>query len=232
MKNLLNSIEVATLFLDKKLNIRRYTDQVTQIFKLKTVDIGRPFTDLVSDLRYPEIATDANQVIKSLIYIEKATVTTDGRWYNVRIMPYRTVDDRIDGLVITFTDITAFKNLESKLKLSEERFRISLENTPISVFNQDNELRYTWIHNPFINRSIEDIIGKKDEDFLTNECVTQLNEIKTEVLKSGISQNKEIQLVVHGVKNTFKLMISPLKNNEGTIIGITGITWDVNKLGS
>lgn len=232
MKNLLNSIEVATLFLDKELNIRRYTDQVTQIFKLRTADIGRPFTDLVSDLCYPEIATDANQVIKSLIYIQKATVTTDGRWYNVRIMPYRTVDDRIDGLVITFTDITAFKNLESELKLSEERFRISLENTPISVFNQDNELRYTWIHNPFINRSIEDIIGKKDEDFLTNESVTQLNEIKTAVLKSGKSQNKEIQLAVHGIKNTYKLMVSPLKNSEGTIIGITGITWDINKLGS
>ena len=116
MKNLLNSTEIATLFLDKELNIRRYTDQVTNIFKLRNADIGRPFTDLVSDLNYPDIETHSSQVIKSLISLESAMQTHDGRWFNVRIMPYRTVDDRIDGLVITFIDITLAKKLEIELK--------------------------------------------------------------------------------------------------------------------
>ena len=115
MKNLLNSTEIATLFLDKELNIRRYTDQVTNIFKLRNADIGRPFTDLVTHLKYPEIEVHARQVIKNLIFVETATQTHDGRWLNVRIMPYRTTDDRIDGLVITFIDITFAKNLELKL---------------------------------------------------------------------------------------------------------------------
>jgi two-component system CheB/CheR fusion protein len=116
LKNLLNSTEIATLFLDKGLNIRRFTDPVTKIFKLRDTDIGRPFTDLVTDLKYPEIGNHAMQVIKDLTSIETAITTNDQRWFTVRIMPYRTLDDRIDGLVMTFTDITIAKKLEMRLK--------------------------------------------------------------------------------------------------------------------
>ncbi len=116
MKNLLNSIEVATLFLDKELNIRRFTEQVTRIFKLREVDTGRPFTDLVSELDYPEIGDHARNVIRTLVSHEKAASTQDGRWFKVRIMPYRTLDDHIDGLVMTFTDITESTKLEAELK--------------------------------------------------------------------------------------------------------------------
>jgi two-component system CheB/CheR fusion protein len=123
MKNLLNSTEIATLFIDKELNIRRYTDQVTNIFKLRNADIGRPFTDLVTHLKYPEIETHARQVIKNLISVETATQTHDGRWFNVRIMPYRTVDDRIDGLVITFIDVTLSKKQEMELKEVNEELQ-------------------------------------------------------------------------------------------------------------
>ncbi len=120
MKNLLNSTEIATLFLDKELCIRRFTDAVTKLFKLRSSDVGRPFTDLVSDLKYPEIDNDARQVLKSLSTIETSITTDDNRWYNVRIMPYRTYDDRIDGLVITFNDVTVAKKLEMELIKANE----------------------------------------------------------------------------------------------------------------
>jgi two-component system CheB/CheR fusion protein len=116
MKNLLNSTEIATLFLDKELNIRRYTDQIINVFKLRNADIGRPFTDLVSDLQYPEIESDARQVLKTLAFVESSVATNDDRWFKVRIMPYRTLEDRIDGLVMTFLDITKAKKLELELK--------------------------------------------------------------------------------------------------------------------
>jgi len=128
MKNLLNSTEIATLFLDKELNIRRFTDQIVKVFKLRSTDIGRPFTDLVTDLEYPEIEIHARQVLKTLAFIETAIITHDKRWYNVRIMPYRTLDDRIDGLVLTFTDITIAKKLEIELKDVNEVLRRSKEN--------------------------------------------------------------------------------------------------------
>ncbi len=123
MKNLLNSTEIATLFVDKELNIRRFTDPATHIFKLRNTDIGRPFTDLVTDLQYPDIDSHARQVLKNLTSVETATTTVSGKWYNVRIMPYRTLDDRIDGLVIIFNDITKYKNLEEDIKKANEALR-------------------------------------------------------------------------------------------------------------
>jgi two-component system CheB/CheR fusion protein len=115
MKNLLNSTDIATLFLDKELNIRRFTDQTTHLFKLRQTDIGRPFTDMVTDLQYPEITEHAREVLRTLIYKETDISTMDQRWFTVRIMPYRTFDDHIDGLVITFINITKAKKLEAEL---------------------------------------------------------------------------------------------------------------------
>ena len=116
MKNLLNSTDIATLFLDNELNVRRFTPQATKIIKLLPADAGRPITDLASDLRYPELADDAREVLRTLTPAEKPIGTHDGRWFTVRIMPYRTLDDRIDGLVLTFADITASRALEAKLR--------------------------------------------------------------------------------------------------------------------
>ena len=116
MKNLLNSTDIATLFLDKDLNVRRFTPQTTKIIKLIPADVGRPITDLVSDLNYPTLADHVREVLRTLTSTEKPAVARDGRWFNVRIMPYRTMDDRIDGVVITFADITAAKTLEAELR--------------------------------------------------------------------------------------------------------------------
>ena len=119
MKNLLDSTNIATLFLDKDLNVRRFTPQTTKIIKLIPADAGRPITDLASELRYPELAEDARKVLRTLAAAEKPIGARDGRWFSVRIMPYRTLDDRIDGVVITFADITAAATLEAKLRAKQ-----------------------------------------------------------------------------------------------------------------
>ncbi len=119
MKNLLNSTDIATLFLDSELNVRRFTPQATKIIKLIPGDVGRPVTDLVSELKYAGLADDAREVLRTLVSAEQPIATHDGRWFSVRIMPYRTLDDRIDGVVITFADITAAKQLEAELRASK-----------------------------------------------------------------------------------------------------------------
>jgi two-component system CheB/CheR fusion protein len=123
MINLLNSTDIATLFLDKELNIRRFTEQLIKIIKLRPADVGRPFTDLVNDLQYPDIAIHAREVLRTLVFRETAITTNSGSWFNVRIMPYRTFDDKIDGLVITFIDITVAKKLEIELNKTVELLR-------------------------------------------------------------------------------------------------------------
>ena len=161
MKNLLNSTEIATLFLDKELNIRRFTDPVTKIFKLRNTDTGRPFTDLVCDLKYPDMVNNALEVIKTLISIQKEVETNDGRYYYVRIMPYRTLDDRIDGLVITFTDITAAKQAEESLKM-ENQYRRLFESAKDGILILNAETGMIMDVNPFL----VDMLGYSHEKFI------------------------------------------------------------------
>lgn len=116
MKNLLNSTDIATVFLGRNLQVRRFTTQATKIIRLIPSDIGRPITDLASNLDYPSLVKDVREVLRTLSTVEKPAATKDGRWFNVRIMPYRTLDDHIDGVVITFSDITAAKTLEAELR--------------------------------------------------------------------------------------------------------------------
>jgi two-component system CheB/CheR fusion protein len=116
MKNLLDSTNIATLFLDDALNVRRFTSQTTSIIKLIPGDVGRPITDISTDLKYPELVKDVNEVMRTLVFTEKQVVARDERWFQVRIMPYRTLDSRIDGVVITFSDITETKSLEARLR--------------------------------------------------------------------------------------------------------------------
>jgi two-component system CheB/CheR fusion protein len=116
MQNLLNSTDIATLFLDKDLNVRRFTDKITRIIHLREGDIGRPLSDLASTLNYPQLHDDAKETLRTLAFSEKEISTIDGYWFTVRIMPYRTVANVIQGAVITFVDITAAKELESRLR--------------------------------------------------------------------------------------------------------------------
>ncbi|MCX9157221.1 PAS domain-containing protein [Niveibacterium sp. 24ML] len=116
MTNLLNSIEIATIFLDSEMGLRRFTPHATNLFKLIPSDVGRPITHVVTDLDYPGLKEDAEEVLRSLVFQERQARTYDGRWYRVRIMPYRTQDNVIDGVVITFIDITELRKLEAALQ--------------------------------------------------------------------------------------------------------------------
>ncbi|HTJ79624.1 MAG TPA: chemotaxis protein CheB [Rariglobus sp.] len=116
MKNLLNSTDIATVFLDNDLHVRRFTLQAKTIIKFIPSDVGRPITDLASDLLYPTLVADAQEVLRTLVFSERAIASKDGRWFTVRVMPYRTTDNRIDGVVITYADITAAKKVEADLR--------------------------------------------------------------------------------------------------------------------
>lgn len=121
MENLLNSTEIATIFLDEKFRIRRFTPQATAIVKLIPGDVGRPLADLVSDLPYPELFDEAAGVLRTLVYVAREISSRDGRWFMMRITPYRTRDNRIDGVVLTFHDITQAKRLEARLRETNAR---------------------------------------------------------------------------------------------------------------
>ena len=123
MNNLLTSTEIVTVFLDNDLHVRRFTPGADKIFKLIPGDVGRPLSDIVNDLLYPRMTEEAREVLRTLVFSEKQVATADGRWFSVRIMPYRTMDDVIGGVVITFSNITAAKALEAELREEIEKMK-------------------------------------------------------------------------------------------------------------
>lgn len=127
MKNLLNSTEIVTVFLDNNLHIRRFTSGANKLFKLIPGDVGRPLSDITNSLIYPGMIEEAGEVLRTLVFSEKQIAAADGRWFTVRIMPYRTIDDVIGGVVITFADITAAKTLEAQLRQENARLKSLLE---------------------------------------------------------------------------------------------------------
>ncbi len=116
LSNLLGCTEIATLFLDNDVHVKRFTPRTVDIFKLINTDIGRPISDIVHNLIYDDLLNDVQEILRNLGRVEKEVQSKTGNWYLMRILPYRTVENAIDGVVITFIDIT-------KQKLAEEKIR-------------------------------------------------------------------------------------------------------------
>ena len=109
LDNLLNSTDIATVFLDNDLNIKRFTPAVKKIINLITTDVGRPLADIASKLSRDRLIEGAQHVLRTLVFQEVEVQASDGEWYLIRILPYRTARNTIDGLVITFLNITETK---------------------------------------------------------------------------------------------------------------------------
>jgi two-component system CheB/CheR fusion protein len=116
MQNVLNSIEIAILFMDQNLNVRRYTARAAKLISLRESDVGRPLSELTTILEYPELEVDTRATLNTLEVCEKQIQTSDRRWFSIRIMPYRRLDNVIDGVVMTMVEITETKQLESSLR--------------------------------------------------------------------------------------------------------------------
>ncbi|NTV92932.1 MAG: chemotaxis protein CheB, partial [Chlorobiaceae bacterium] len=219
MKNLLNSTDIATLFLDEALNIRRFTTRTTSIIKLIASDVGRPITDIVTDLHYPELADDAKEVIQTLVFSEKQVSAKNGRWFNVKIMPYRTQENRIIGLVITFSDITTAKNLEEELRENETRFRAAIESSGIVVAAVDRAFRYTWLYDPRSELITPDFIGKRDDEHPDRQHLSELMEVNRKVFATGHAVRRDLTFqLMNGSSRFYELNAKPLKNANGEMI--------------
>jgi two-component system CheB/CheR fusion protein len=113
LNNVLSSTDIATIFLDNDLKIKGYTPAATRVINLIKTDIGRPVSDIVSNLEYEDLQRDLKEVLDTLVFKENEIKAKNGFWYLMRILPYRTIDDIIDGVVITFIDITERRRAEA-----------------------------------------------------------------------------------------------------------------------
>jgi len=227
MKNLLNATDIATIFLDEKLNITRFTNQAKRIMRLIPSDVGRPIGDLVPRLQYSRLAEDAHQVLNTLVLKEVEVSGEDGSWYFMRILPYRTTDNVINGLVMTFIDITRIRTLQQ----SEQRLMHALRRSPTTAFGQDRELRYKWIYSSAFGGKPEAVVGKTDADLFDAEGARHLTEIKKRVMEGGKDgQRYTATLAIQGQPHVFDFYLEPTLDATGAVVGITGVHTDVTSV--
>jgi two-component system, chemotaxis family, CheB/CheR fusion protein len=142
LQNLITSSDIATIFVDRAMCIKRYTPSATRVFNLIGADVGRSLFDITHRLSYPELADDVGATFQSLRLIEREVSTTDGRWFLVRLLPYRTADDRIDGAVLSLIEVTARREAEANVRAGEERLRLAAQTTKdFAIIVQDPQGR-------------------------------------------------------------------------------------------
>jgi two-component system CheB/CheR fusion protein len=185
LQNLMTATEVGTLFLDSGLRIKRFTDRVTELFSITTADEGRPITDFAHRLEYDGLARDARAVLNELTPLRREISSRDDRWYDMRVRPYRTLDNKIDGVVITFLDITERRAGEQQLKQLQRLIEMSRE--PILVWDFEAGI-VDW------NRGCEELygysraeaVGKRSETLLaTTVADSTMQQVKETLLANG-----------------------------------------------
>lgn len=176
LQNLMAATDFGTLFLDANLRIKRFTDRVTELFSITPADEGRPITDFAHQLEYGELVQDARAVLADLAPIRREIRSRAGRWFDLRLRPYRTVENKIDGVVVTFVDITERREAEQALKDSDRRLLrkgrlVELSREPIFVWDFDGGV-LEW------NRGCEELYG-----FSRAEA---LGQIKANLLRTAV----------------------------------------------
>lgn len=151
-------------------------------------------------------------------------------WTSARFGPLRNALGEITGVIVTLQDITGRKRAEEALRASEERFRVALKNSPIMVFNQDRELRYTWLHNPKLAWAEIDPLGKTDAEVAAPADASRLTEIKQRVLETGVAAREQVELTFQGKQSCYDLTVEPLRDACGEISGITCACTDITAL--
>lgn len=204
MRNLLNSTDIATIYLDQKLHIRRFTPAITSLFKIIKSDVGRPLADIATRLKADSLPQAAKRVLDTLIPIEQEVKNKDGHWYSMKIHPYRTTDNAIEGVVATFSDINNIKAAlsytqsivdtirEPLLVLNEELKVISASRAFYTTFKVTKEVT----EGEFIYK-----LGKGQWN------IPQLREILKEVLQKGkVFEGFRIEHSFPGIGNRIMLL--------------------------
>lgn len=149
MNNLFNSTEMAIIFLDRDLNIRNFTKEATKLIKMIESDVGRPLSDIVSNLKYDKLLDDVDQVLDKVLFKEIEIETEEGNWLLTRIMPYKTSKNVIDGVVITFNNINEKKEQTRKYMDAQELADGLIHTTREPILVLDSAMRVLSANSSF-----------------------------------------------------------------------------------
>jgi two-component system CheB/CheR fusion protein len=166
LQNLMTSTAIGTIFVDRELRIKRYTPSAQAIVNLLPGDLNRPLAHLTHILAYDQLVPDAARVLATLTPVEREVGSADGRWYLLRIQPYRTETDYIDGVVLTFVDVSQLRQAQRALRTSQERLRLlidSVRDYAILTVTTDNRVAY-W------NVGAERMFGYREAEIIGQDA--------------------------------------------------------------
>jgi two-component system, chemotaxis family, CheB/CheR fusion protein len=205
MKNLLNSIDIPTIFLDNNLLIKRFTQNTAKFLNLIPSDVGRPVNHITTNLEYQNFIEDAKEVLRTFVYKEIELQTKDGIWYQMRILPYRTTSNVIDGLVVTFTNIHNSKSayqeirkLNQEIQLAREYSDNIIETVRDSLLILDKDLKVLSANRSFyslFNTVEEKTLGKFVYNLEDNKWnIPDLRKLLEEIIpKSSFFEDYEVE---------------------------------------
>ncbi len=230
MSNFLSSTKIGTAFLDKELKINHFTQAFAAIFNLIPSDIGRPIHHIVPNIRYKTLIQDIEEVLRTLTPKEFEVQTNDLKWYLMKIVPYQTIENVIEGIVLTIIEFTEQKQMKEALQRSEEKYRLLIENAPEGVWAFDRAGILT-----FVNSRISEILRYTKEEMLGKHIFSFMDENNIKIAKKFIEQTKK------EIRETYSLdlirkdktcaytrsAISPIYDDGGVYSGLMGIVEDI-----
>ncbi|MBF0123409.1 MAG: PAS domain S-box protein, partial [Candidatus Omnitrophica bacterium] len=221
--NLLGSVTMPIIMMDTGLVIRRATSQAEKVLNIIPSDIGRPISKVRLNVEIPDLEKTLLHVIESLQPQMIDVEDKAGNSYSVYFKPYRTLDNKIDGVVMIFLDITARRTAEASLQSVAGRLEAIVAHTPDHVLVQDKDLRYTFVVNPQLGLTVEDMIGRTDLEILDPKDAEAITKIKRGVIESGKTVTMLVPLVsLEGKTEYFEGAYVPKSDANGNVDGLIG----------
>ena len=229
LQNLMTSTDIGVVFLDRELNIKRFTPRAQDLFNVIPSDIGRPLAHLTHKLEADDLPELAQSVLQTLRTVEREVRSRDGRRYLARLLPYRSLEDRIGGVVLTFVEVSdlrdaidARQRTEAALQATERRLRFALRSAPMVVVSLDEALVATWGY----------VLGEELESRETGATsflalfvpghAERFTEAARRVLRDGNPQRVELDVVQQGEPRTYDFRI------ERSELGISAVGFDIS----
>ncbi len=234
ISNLLGSTEIGTIFLDTKLNIKRYTPAMTAIFNLIHTDLERPISDITSKIRYDHLEKDAQTVLDNLVHKNTEVQDIKGHWYSVRIVPYRTTENVINGVVITFVDITQLKRTEELLRKREADMRrlatvLIDSNDAVTVLDLEGKIKawnkgaknlYGYSENEALKMNVRNIVPENRQE----EALAFIKKLEEEALESFETE----RITKDGRRLQVWLTVTKLVDDDGKTVAVATTERDIN----
>lgn len=230
LDNLLDSTRIATLFLDERFRIKRFTPAARALFHLRQGDVGRPLADLSARFDDPRLLADAALVLAELLPRESVVAAEDGRWFQRRIVPYRTARDRVAGVVLSFSDVTELRQAQAALELEQGRYRRLLETAREGIGMLDADGRVSFVNERLAEMlALEpaEILGRLALDFVAAPDL-RTGEQLVAALREG--KRRQVDLRLRRADGDFLWTVascSALQDERGVFAGALGVISDI-----